>query len=176
MLKSCRKICFKSVIFFTVLIVIILSSCSKNKLFPSDKTVNKNTLSTTPTLNRTELGTTDTVFLDNAYITESLDFALYDAWIRLDDAIALLENSKQNKIWENEPNIKYSSNKTQETIATAQNNFCGNWNGKNSLKLIKLPAACTESTIRWKKWKLPVKLLTDRNFPALLPLFIFQKD
>lgn len=54
----------------------------------------------------TELGTTDTFFLDQTYITQSLDFALYDAWIRLDEALSLLE-----------------SNKSQEAVATAQNVF-----------------------------------------------------
>lgn len=37
---------------------------------------------------RTELGTTDTRFLEQTYITESLDFSLYDAWITLDEAIS----------------------------------------------------------------------------------------
>ena len=36
---------------------------------------------------RTELGTTDSIFLNQSYIYESLDFALYNAWIKLDDAL-----------------------------------------------------------------------------------------
>jgi len=36
---------------------------------------------------RTELGTTDSIFLNQTYIYESLDFALYNAWIKLDDAL-----------------------------------------------------------------------------------------
>lgn len=60
----------------------------------------------------TELGTTDSIFLEQMYITESLDFALYNAWLRLDEALAL-----------NDSSTKYNSNKTQETIATAQNDF-----------------------------------------------------
>ena len=52
---------------------------------------------------RTELGTTDTTFLERTYITESLDFALFDAWVRLDEAI--------------------NSNESQQTISTAQNVF-----------------------------------------------------
>ena len=60
----------------------------------------------------TELGTTDSIFLEQMYITESLDFALYNAWLRLDEALAL-----------NDSSTKYNSNKTQEIIATAQNDF-----------------------------------------------------
>ena len=60
----------------------------------------------------TELGTTDSIFLEQMYITESLDFALYNAWLRLDEALAL-----------NDSSTKYNSNKTQETIAKAQNDF-----------------------------------------------------
>ena len=36
---------------------------------------------------RTELGTTDSIFLNQSYIYESLDFALYNSWIKLDDAL-----------------------------------------------------------------------------------------
>ena len=36
---------------------------------------------------RTELGTKDSIFLNQSYIYESLDFALYNAWIKLDDAL-----------------------------------------------------------------------------------------
>lgn len=175
MLKSCRKICFKSVIFFTVLIVIILSSCSKNKLFPSDKTVNKNTLSTTHTLNRTELGTTDTVFLDNAYITESLDFALYDAWIRLDDAMALLENGNQNKISENEPDIKYSSNKTQEAIATAQNNFLRELEREKQLKTYKIARSMYGIHNQMEEMEVACKTLDRQELSRLVTAFYISK-
>lgn len=63
-------ICFSSLIF---------SSC--------------NNQSDTP--NRTELGTTDTTFLEQTYITESLDFALYDAWVRLDAALTTGKNEQE---------------------------------------------------------------------------------
>ena len=43
---------------------------------------------------RTELGTSDTVFLEQAYITESIDFALYNAWLSLDAALSANENQK----------------------------------------------------------------------------------
>lgn len=73
-----RQICF------VLLTIFFLGSCSKNK-----------NVHTNPA-DRTELGTTDTNFLERTYITESLDFALYDAWIRLDDALS--KNNDEQKI------------------------------------------------------------------------------
>ena len=75
----------------------------------------------------TELGTTDSIFLEQMYITESLDFALYNAWLRLDDALAL-----------NDTSTKYNSNKTQETIATAQNDFLRELEREKKLKTYKI--------------------------------------
>ena len=43
---------------------------------------------------KTALGTSNSIFLDQAYITQSLDFALYKAWISLDEAISEGEHSK----------------------------------------------------------------------------------
>lgn len=62
---------------------------------------------------RTELGTTDTIFLEKSYITESLDFALYEAWLGLDDALAIKKSSSNQS----------DSAKIQESITTAQNLF-----------------------------------------------------
>ena len=76
--------------------ILLLSSCNNNSSTPK----------------RTELGTTDSVFLKQIYITESLDFALYNAWLKLDNALAMNDDSG-----------KYNSNKIQESIATAQNDF-----------------------------------------------------
>lgn len=75
----------------------------------------------------TELGTTDSIFLEQMYITESLDFALYNAWLRLDEALAL-----------NDSSTKYNSNKTQETIATAQNDFLRELEREKNLKTYKI--------------------------------------
>ena len=98
----------KTVSVFVILsAVLFFSSCDKQ--------------ASTPT--RTELGTTDSVFLKQMYITESLDFALYNAWLKLDEALSL-----------NDSSTKYNSNKTQETIATAQNNFLRELEREKQLK------------------------------------------
>ena len=98
----------KTVSVFVILSAVLLfSSCDKQ--------------ASTPT--RTELGTTDSVFLKQMYITESLDFALYNAWLKLDEALSL-----------NDSSTKYNSNKTQETIATAQNNFLRELEREKQLK------------------------------------------
>lgn len=92
-----------------MLSVLFLNSCSETTQISGNE-VKQNGQIENP--KRTELGTTDTVFLEQSYITESLDFALYNAWLQLNDALALAD-----------PTMKYNSNKTQEAIATAQNLF-----------------------------------------------------
>lgn len=132
MLKNCRKIYFYRFIVLIFLVSFLFSSCSYNS---PDVQKGIKSLSFS---DRTELGTTETVFLDNAYITESLDFALYDAWIRLDEAIELLETGNQSDTSDNIPDIKYSSNKIQETIATAQNNFLQELEREKNLKTYRI--------------------------------------
>ncbi|MBR1640060.1 MAG: hypothetical protein IJ688_11805 [Treponema sp.] len=63
----------------------------------------------------TALGTSNSKFLDQAYITQSLDFALYNAWISLDEALSLKSAADTSE--------KYNSNQIQEKIATCQNLF-----------------------------------------------------
>lgn len=63
----------------------------------------------------TDLGTSSSKFLDQTYISESLDFALYNAWLNLDSALSLRNTSDSEE--------KYDSNQIQEKIATAQNIF-----------------------------------------------------
>ena len=41
---------------------------------------------------QTPLGTTESKFLEQTYITESLDFSLYEAWIEYDEALSAFEN------------------------------------------------------------------------------------
>ena len=132
MLKNCRKIYFYRFIVLIFLVSFLFSSCSYNS---PDVQKGIKSLSSS---DRTELGTTETVFLDNAYITESLDFALYDAWLRLDEAIELLETGNQSDTSDNIPDIKYSSNKIQETIATAQNNFLQELEREKNLKTYRI--------------------------------------
>ena len=108
MIKSHLPICILN---FGLLLVsvLFLNSCSKT-IQTSRRGVKSIEQIENP--KRTELGTTDTIFLEQSYITESLDFALYNAWLQLNDALALAD-----------PTMKYNSNKTQEAIATAQNRF-----------------------------------------------------
>ncbi len=83
MIKKIGRVCF------VILIFSIFSSCSK--LSHTRQTENSN-------LKTTELGTTDTRFLEQTYITGSLDFSLYDAWLSLDEALALEEkDSPENQ-------------------------------------------------------------------------------
>lgn len=76
----------------------------------------------------TDLGTNSSKFLDQTYISESLDFALYNAWRNLDSALSLKNTSDSEE--------KYDSNQIQEKIATAQNIFfAGTGERKKSKKL-----------------------------------------
>ena len=63
-------------ILFIIIFSTVISSCT-----------NEDVKNTAPI--KTELGTTDSIFLEQMYITESLDFALYNAWIRLDESLSL---------------------------------------------------------------------------------------
>ena len=69
--------------FLFSLILILTGSCSIEKADAGIKQENEKTASP-----KTELGTSNSKFLDRAYITQSLDFALYKAWISLDEAIS----------------------------------------------------------------------------------------
>lgn len=110
-----KKIGMTFLFFF---LISLFPSC--NKKITTDKTQSANQ-------KITELGTTDSIFLEQMYITESLDFALYNAWLRLDEALAL-----------NDSSTKYNSNKTQETIATAQNDFLRELEREKNLKTYRI--------------------------------------
>ncbi len=91
------------------LLLISFSSCSKN--LSSDQ----NQISSQKI---TELGTTDSIFLEQMYITESLDFALYNAWLRLDQVL--------------------STDADQELIIAAQNDFLQELEREKGLKTYKI--------------------------------------
>lgn len=105
-------------IFLSLFLISLFSSCNNHLSSGKSQTSNHKI---------TELGTTDSIFLEQMYITESLDFALYNAWLRLDEALAL-----------NDSSTKYNSNKTQETIATAQNDFLRELEREKNLKTYKI--------------------------------------
>ncbi len=65
-------------LFFLALFSLLFFSCSKEKT----------------SLEITELGISNSKFLDQAYVTRSLDFALYNAWISLDDALSAGDSIK----------------------------------------------------------------------------------
>ena len=94
---------------FLLFLLLIFSSCSKN--LSSGKNQTKSS-------KLTELGTTDSIFLEQMYITESLDFALYNAWLRLDQAISI--------------------NTSEETIAAAQKDFLDQLEKEKGLKTYKI--------------------------------------
>ena len=101
-----KKACL---IFFLIPIFFLFSSCSKN--YASDKYK-------TSSQKITELGTTDSIFLEQMYITESLDFALYNAWLRLDQVL--------------------SSDADQKIIAAAQKDFLNELEREKGLKTYKI--------------------------------------
>lgn len=103
-----KKYCHAELSVF-LLLLLIVSSCSKNSSSGKNQT---------KTSKLTELGTTDSIFLEQMYITESLDFALYNAWIRLDQAISI--------------------NTSEETIAAAQKDFLDELEKEKGLKTYKI--------------------------------------
>ena len=110
MKKECRSLI--SVLF----LIFLISSCSGfNHHNDSQNNFSK----------RTELGTTDTNFLEQTYIIHSLDFALYNAWLKLDEVL-----SKND-----------SSNKNQEDIASAQNAFLQELEKERQLKTYKIASS-----------------------------------
>ena len=109
MKKGCRSL------ISLFLLIVLISSCSGYNHNDTQNAFSK----------RTELGTTDTNFLEQAYITQSLDFALYNAWLKLDEVL-----SKND-----------SSNKTQEDIASAQNDFLQELEKERQLKTYKIASS-----------------------------------
>ncbi len=108
-------------VIFVLFLIFLISSCKES----SHQNSLQNNIS-----KRTELGTTDTNFLEQSYITQSIDFALYNAWLNLDEVLSL-----------NDSSMKYSSNKTQEAIATAQNTFLQELEKEKHLKTYKIASS-----------------------------------
>lgn len=79
---------------------------------------------------KTALGTSNSIFLDQEYITQSLDFALYKAWISLDEAFSLKTTADTSE--------KYNSNQIQEMIATRQNTFLQELEKEKNLKTYRI--------------------------------------
>lgn len=79
---------------------------------------------------KTALGTNNSIFLDQEYITQSLDFALYKAWISLDEAFSLKTTADTSE--------KYNSNQIQEMIATRQNTFLQELEKEKNLKTYRI--------------------------------------
>lgn len=87
MIKGISKIRLQ--IFFLPFVLLIFS-CNKIERVGSSQ-------------DKTSLGTTDSIFLEQIYITQSPDFGLYDSWLNFDEALRLNEN--------------------EDSIANAQNHF-----------------------------------------------------
>ena len=103
---------------FISLSVFFLLSCSR-----TFNSINMNN-------QKTDLGTSSSKFLDQTYISESLDFALYNAWLNLDSALSLRNTSDSEE--------KYNSNQIQEKIATAQNIFLQKLEKEKNLKTYRI--------------------------------------
>ena len=78
MIKESSK---KLIPLLILVFVLLISSCQK--FVESDDPENK-----------TVLGTTDSIFLEQIYIAQSHDFTLYDAWLKLDEVLSNNENEK----------------------------------------------------------------------------------
>jgi len=104
-----RKKYRRTELIFLLLSLFIFSSCSKNSSSSNNQTSSNKI---------TELGTTDSIFLEQMYITESLDFALYNAWLRLDQVL--------------------SSDADQTIIAAAQKDFLNELEREKGLKTYKI--------------------------------------
>ena len=76
MIKGISKIRLQ--IFFLPFVLLIFS-CNKIERVESSQ-------------DKTSLGTTDSIFLEQIYITQSPDFGLYDSWLNFDEALRLNEN------------------------------------------------------------------------------------
>ncbi len=90
-------------------LILVLSSCNNNLSSAKNQTYTRQI---------TELGTTDSIFLEQIYITESLDFALYNAWLRLDQALTI--------------------DAGQEIISAAQKDFMNELEREQGLKTYKI--------------------------------------
>ena len=105
-----KKYCKLTVSFIVFIFFFSLfSSCNDNRDYVKSQTPNQKI---------TELGTTDSIFLEQMYITESLDFALYNAWLCLDE--------------------KISTGAGEEAITEAQKNFLNEIEREKSLKTYKI--------------------------------------
>ena len=107
----------------------------------------------------TDLGTSSSKFLDQTYISESLDFALYNAWRNLDSALSLKNTSDSEE--------KYDSNQIQEKIATAQNIFLQELEKEKNQKITELQTICMELKIKYRIWRRHVKVRMQKNFHVL---------
>lgn len=107
----------------------------------------------------TDLGTSSSKFLDQTYISESLDFALYNAWLNLDSALSLKNTSDSEE--------KYDSHQIQEKIATAQNIFLQELEKEKNLKNSELKTICMELKIKYRIWRRHVKVRMQKNFHVL---------
>ena len=107
----------------------------------------------------TDLGTNSSKFLDQTYISESLDFALYNAWRNLDSALSLRNTSDSEE--------KYDSNQIQEKIATAQNNFLQELEKEKNQKNSRIANNMLELKIKYRIWRRHVKVRMQKNFHVL---------
>jgi signal transduction histidine kinase len=140
MKKECRSLVFG------LFLVFMISSCRNS----ANQKNHQNNF-----FNRTELGTIDTSFLEQSYITESLDFALYNAWLNLDDAI--------------------SSNKTQEAIIAAQNDFLQALEKEKHLKTYKIAISMYGIQNQLQEMELACKNQDAQELSRLVTAFYISK-
>ena len=111
---------------FTKHFIVITLFCFIQTLLPAFSVVGEGNIEESSFTNelseQTPLGTTESRFLERTYITESLDFSLYEAWIEYDEALSLLE-SNQSFLKKNNSSITHLSSTEQEKIESTKNKF-----------------------------------------------------
>ena len=113
--------------------------------------------------NITELGTTDTNFLEQTYVIESIDFALYEAWIKLDSLLLLKDSSN------------YLSDEIQKEIKMAQSNFLQELEREKQQKTYNISVAMYGIQNQLREMEIACKNLDSQELSRLITAFYISK-
>ena len=113
--------------------------------------------------NITELGTTDTNFLEQTYVIESIDFALYEAWIKLDSLLLLKDSSN------------YLSDEIQKEIKMAQSIFLQELEREKQQKTYNISVAMYGIQNQLREMEIACKNLDSQELSRLITAFYISK-
>ena len=113
--------------------------------------------------NITELGTTDTNFLEQTYVIESIDFALYEAWIKLDSLLLLKDSTN------------YLSDEIQKEIKMAQSNFLQELEREKQQKTYNISVAMYGIQNQLREMEIACKNLDSQELSRLITAFYISK-